>query len=139
MNEMDRAYDLMKEYDSLPHHYGDYVLYQAESHMIEHIGMNEGVTITKLAEELGKTRSACCQMVRKLRNKKWVEQIRNERNNREYNLYLTGKESVFLRIMRNLIFGAIRGILRGLRNSDMKIWKNTWRFRKRLINHFRRM
>ena len=90
MNEMDRAYDLMKEYDSLPHHYGDYVLYQAESHMIEHIGMNEGVTITKLAEELGKTRSACCQMVRKLRNKKWVEQIRNERNNREYNLYLTG-------------------------------------------------
>lgn len=89
MNEVDRAYELMKEYDALPHQYGNYILYQAESHMIEHIGMNEGVTITKLAEKMGKTRSACCQMVRKLRDKEWVRQVRNEKNNREYNLYLT--------------------------------------------------
>ncbi len=89
MDEMDRAYDLMEEYDSLPHQYGDYTLYQAESHMIESIGRNAGITITRLAEKSGKTRSACCQMVKKLRDKKWVEQRRNEKNNREYNLYLT--------------------------------------------------
>lgn len=89
MDEMDRAYDLMEEYDSLPHHYGDYVLYQAESHLIEYIGTHAGITITKLSEEFGKTRSACSQMVKKLRDKKWVEQVRNEKNNREYNLYLT--------------------------------------------------
>lgn len=98
MDEMDRAYDLMEEYDSLPHQYGDYVLYQAESHMIESIGMHAGITITRLAEESGKTRSACCQMVKKLRDKKWVEQIRNEKNNREYNLYLTEEGE---RILKN--------------------------------------
>ena len=29
----DEAYDLMAEYDSLPHRYGDNVLYQAEGHL----------------------------------------------------------------------------------------------------------
>lgn len=89
MDEIDRTYDLMTEYDSMPHQYGEYNLYQAESHLIEYIGEHEGVTITVLAEKFGKTRSACSQMVKKLRDKKWVEQIRNEKNNREYNLYLT--------------------------------------------------
>lgn len=89
MDEMDIAYDLMEEYDSLPHQYGRYILYQAESHMIEYIGYHAGVTITILAKESGKTRSACSQMVKKLRDKHWVEQVRNEKNNREYNLYLT--------------------------------------------------
>ena len=89
MDEIDRTYDLMSEYDSLPHQYGKYNLYQVESHLIEYIGNHEGVTITVLAEVFKKTRSACSQMVKKLRDKKWVEQIRNPENNREYNLYLT--------------------------------------------------
>ena len=29
----DEAYDLMCEYDSLPHHYGENILYQAEGHI----------------------------------------------------------------------------------------------------------
>ena len=89
MKEMDKAYDLMVEYDSLPHNYGNYVLYQVESHMIDCIGRNAGITITKLADDFGKTRSACSQMVKKLRDKGWVEQVRNKENNRVYNLFLT--------------------------------------------------
>ena len=49
MQEMDTAYDLMVEYDSLPHKYGQNILYQAESHMIGYIGEHEGVTITELS------------------------------------------------------------------------------------------
>ena len=55
----DEAYDLMYEYDSLPHRYGAHILYQSEAHIIE------------------------------LRAKGWVEQVRNAENNRIYNLYLT--------------------------------------------------
>ena len=89
MEELDKTYDLMTLYDSLPHQYGDYNLYQVESHIIECIGNNEGVTISILAEKFGKTKSACSQMVKKLRDKNWVIQVRNEKNNREYKLYLT--------------------------------------------------
>ena len=31
----DTAYDLMNEYDSLPHYYGSVVLYQAEAYIVE--------------------------------------------------------------------------------------------------------
>ena len=33
--------------------------------------------------------SACSQLIRKLRKKDWIEQIRNPENNREYQLFLT--------------------------------------------------
>ena len=34
----DEAYDLMYEYDSLPHRYGAHILYQSEAHIIDLIG-----------------------------------------------------------------------------------------------------
>jgi len=94
MDAMDQAYELMNEYDSMPHKYGDYLLYQSESHLIQYIGKNHGITITELSKVFKKTRSACSQLVRRLRAKGWVAQIRNVDNNREYNLHLTkeGKE-----------------------------------------------
>lgn len=88
--EMDRAYDLMFEYDSMPHRYGDDTLYQMEAHTIQEIGRRPGITVTDLAARMGKTPSACSQQVRKLRDKGWVSQTRNTANNREYNLKLTG-------------------------------------------------
>ena len=83
------AYDLMCEYDALPHHYGPNTLYQAEGHIIDLIAVYPGITITDLANILKKTPSSCSQIVRKLRQKGFVEQIRNETNNRQYNLELT--------------------------------------------------
>lgn len=86
----DAAYDLMCEYDSLPHHYGENILYQAEGHIIDLIAAYPGITITDLGNILKKTPSACSQIVRKLKAKGWVEQTRNKENNRQYNLELTG-------------------------------------------------
>lgn len=85
----DAAYDLMSEYDSLPHYYGSVALYQAEAYIVNLIGQHPGITVTRLAEILNKTTSACSQIVRKLRAKGFVEQIRNPGNNRLYNLELT--------------------------------------------------
>lgn len=85
----DTAYDLMYEYDQLPHPYGDHVLYQAEAHVISLIATQPNITITDISNILRKTPSACSQIVRKLRAKGWVEQQRNEENNRVYNLRLT--------------------------------------------------
>ena len=89
MEAVDDGYDLMAEYDSLPHRYGDVVLYQAESKVIQYIGRHKSVTLTEIANANGKTPSAYSQIIRKLRQKGWVKQVRNEHNNREYNLFLT--------------------------------------------------
>lgn len=85
----DEAYALMFEYDSLPHRYGDNTLYQAEAHIVDLIGEHPDITITELAVILSKSPSACSQIVRKLRAKGWVLQIRNQENNRQFNLRLT--------------------------------------------------
>ena len=85
----DEAFDLMQEYDSLPHHYGEYVLYQAEAYIVNWIGRSPDITITELAEHLKKTPSACSQIVRKLVDKGLVIQERNLQNKRIYNLRLT--------------------------------------------------
>lgn len=85
----DEAYDLMYEYDSLPHQYGENTLYQSEAHIIDLIGEHPEITVTELAAVLKKTPSACSQLVRKLRAKGWVTQVRNEANNRIFNLHLT--------------------------------------------------
>ena len=85
----DEAYDLMCEYDSLPHQYGANTLYQSEAQIIDLIGDRPEITVTELSAILKKTPSACSQIVRKLRAKGWVEQVRNAENNRIFNLYLT--------------------------------------------------
>lgn len=85
----DEAYALMAEYDSLPHYYGDDVLYQAEAYIIRHIGLAPGITTTELAAKLKKTPSACSQIVKKLVDKNLVLQERNAQNRRLYNLRLT--------------------------------------------------
>lgn len=92
----DEAYDLMCEYDSLPHHYGENILYQAEAHIIDLVAEYPDITITDLANILRKTPSACSQIVRKLKAKGWVEQERNPENNRQVKLRLTeGGEKVY--------------------------------------------
>ena len=83
------AYDLMCEYDAMPHRYGECMLYQAEAHMIDLIALYPDITVTDLANIMRKTPSACSQTVRKLREKGLVEQLRNTANNRQYKLRLT--------------------------------------------------
>lgn len=87
--EQDTAFELMTEYDSLPHHYGEDILYQAEAYVVHEIGKNPNTTTTELASMLNKTTSACSQIVKKLVAKGLVEQTRNADNKRIYNLNLT--------------------------------------------------
>lgn len=100
----DEAYELMAEYDSLPHTYGSVVLYQAEALVVNLIGEHSDITITELGSILRKTASACSQIVRKLKSKGLVEQVRNESNNRQLNLRLTdaGKQIYLDRLSLNL-------------------------------------
>lgn len=113
----DIAYELMAEYDSLPHRYGDNTLYQAEAHLIDLIAQHPDITITDLASILHKTPSACSQIVRKLRNKGWVEQLRNQENNRQLMLRLTpaGQQvyqdhAAFDRYCQSLTFRKLEGV-----------------------------
>lgn len=89
LDALDEGCRLMEVYDAMPHRYGGETLYQAESHTIALIGRSPGITVTDLAARLQKTPSACSQMVRRLREKGWVTQAKNARNNREQNLGLT--------------------------------------------------
>ena len=88
-DEQNIAYSLMVEYDSLPHQYGQHILFQAEGYVINCIASYPGITVTELAGILKKTPSACSQIVRKLCDKGLVEQKRNLKNKRSYNLCLT--------------------------------------------------
>lgn len=88
-NSQDQAYDLMYEYDELPHRYGEYILYQAEAHIVDLIAVNPDITITDLAKIVRKSPSACSQTVRKLREKGLVNQERNSLNNRQFKLRLS--------------------------------------------------
>ena len=78
----DEAYDLMYEYDSLPHRYGAHILYQSEAHIIDLIGEHPEITVTEPGRHSEKDSQRCSQIVRKLRAKGWVEQVRNAENNR---------------------------------------------------------
>lgn len=89
IDQLDEGCRLINEYDAIPHDYGTATLYQAESQMIHLVGEYPGITAVEIASMLKKTPSACSQLIRKLRKKEWMEQVRNEENNREYRLYLT--------------------------------------------------
>lgn len=89
LDEFDQGCGLTEEYDALLHDYHGTILFQAESQIIKAIGNHPGITGSELSKLFHKTTSATSQLIRKLKQKGWVLQKRNVRNNREYNLYLT--------------------------------------------------
>ena len=89
IDEFDQGCDLTEEYDALLHNYNGTILFQAESQMIKMIGNHPGITASEISKSFGKTGSASSQLIRKLKEKGWVRQERNQENNRLYNLYLT--------------------------------------------------
>lgn len=98
--ELLRQFDLgckyVNEYNTLLHDYNGVILYQAESQFINALGKNPGITITELAAFFDKTPSACSQLMRRLKNKGWLYQKRNNENNREFKLFLTEEgEQIF--------------------------------------------
>ncbi|WP_341457074.1 hypothetical protein, partial [Lactonifactor longoviformis] len=91
LDTFDEGYDYAYEYDSMLHDYNGFILYQAESQFIRKVGDEPGITITELSVFFDKTKSACSQLMYRMKKKNLLKQVRNEHNNREYNLYLTDK------------------------------------------------
>jgi DNA-binding MarR family transcriptional regulator len=92
MEQIDEAYDLMSDYDAIPHNYGgDEYLYQSESQIIHVVGEHPGITARELSDLIRKTPSFCSQNIKKLRAKGYIEQTKNKYNAREYLLQLTEK------------------------------------------------
>ena len=89
IDSFDDGCDLTNEYDAMLHNYNGVIMFQAESQLIKMIGNNPGITASELAQRSKKTNSACSQLIRKLKQKGWVIQKRNESNNRMWNLFLT--------------------------------------------------
>lgn len=89
MQEIIRSSKLLNEYDSLPHPYGKYILYQKEAHIISMIGDNPGITAKELALKFDTSESACSQMIKKLVNKDWISRSMDAKNKRIYHLSLT--------------------------------------------------
>lgn len=89
LDEIDISYKLIYEYDQIPLMYGGMLFYQQETHTIQQIGKNPGITVSEIAENTGKTTSACSQIIKKLRERNAVIQKRNMSNCRQYNLELT--------------------------------------------------
>ncbi len=89
IEELDRSVYLIDEYDKLLHDYNGEVMFQAESQMIKMIGDFPGITASQISKKIGKSTSSSSQIIRKLKQKAWVRQTRNELNSREYNLSLT--------------------------------------------------
>lgn len=89
LEELDHSVYLIDEYDKLLHDYNGEVMFQAESQMIKTIGDFPGITASQISKKFGKSTSSSSQIIRKLKNKGWVRQTRNELNSREYNLFLT--------------------------------------------------
>lgn len=67
------------------------LLSSSEIHMIMVIGKSPGLNVTSLSEELGITKSAVSQMVRRLGQKNLVERSHLPDNEKEIRLFLTPK------------------------------------------------
>lgn len=115
----------VNEYNSLLHDYNGIILYQAESQFIRKIGDSPGITITELSEYFEKTKSACSQLMYRMKKKDLLTQKRNKNNNREYNLYLTKKGEVlyeFHKIFETGCYQRTAKMLESFSDEELEIY-----------------
>lgn len=89
VDEIFEASNLIQEYDYQCHDYNGIRLYRVESMVIRLIGSNPGISAAECARKMNRTLSASSQLIKKLKKKQLVIQVKNESNNRINNLYLT--------------------------------------------------
>lgn len=86
---------LINTYESIPRNYGtDDELYMVEVHTLDMIGSNQRITISEIAMETDRTKSAVSQNVDKLIKKDLLIKHRNPNNSREMILELTEKGEI---------------------------------------------
>jgi DNA-binding MarR family transcriptional regulator len=83
---LNKAYALEKKPVDIGH---GVLLYPSEFHLIETVGKNPAENLTSIASQLGVTKGAISQMVKKLEKKGLVEKVRISGNKKEIMLELT--------------------------------------------------
>ncbi len=87
-----RTMKLERELEQKPRDYGTgEKLYSSEIHMIEAIGVSDGLSVTDVADYFGITKGAVSQTLKKLENKELVKKERDPANSSRYILGLTTK------------------------------------------------
>ncbi len=76
---------------------GKHRLFPAEIHTIVDIGLNDGISLTQLAEKLGISKPTLSERIRKLIAKGYVVKVKNPADQKAMQLYLTpeGKEAAY--------------------------------------------
>lgn len=125
IDALDEGVTAITEYDGLLHDYNGVILYQAESQIIKVVGNQPGITASELAKIFNKTSSACSQLIRKLKKKGWLQQKRNENNNREYNLTLTKEGKIIYKHhqeFEDACYERTFSMLKGISIEDMRAY-----------------
>ena len=90
-----RIINKMMAFEKNPRDFGSgNLLSNSEIHMIMVIGKNPGLNVTSLSLELGITKSAVSQMIRKLVQKKLVDRTQLPDNDKEIRLSLTPRGKI---------------------------------------------
>ena len=109
-----RAYRLINIYNSTlkkPRTYsGGLVLYPAQSHMIEIIGEDEGITATEIAAEFMITKGAVSQIISFLEQKELIVKKPSEKSGRATGLFLSDSGRAVLNEHRELHSEMLREI-----------------------------
>ncbi len=85
-------------YEKTPRAYGtEDVMYMEECHTLEMIGNNPNITISDIARNTGKTKSASSQLIDRLVKKGFLLKEGHPSNNRSYKLKLTEKGNLVFR------------------------------------------
>lgn len=90
INSFERVMNKYIESEKKPKSYGtEYLLYRSEVHMIDAIGSNNNINVTKLAQILGITKGAVSKKIDKLIEKNFIEKEFLKGNEKEIRLKLT--------------------------------------------------
>jgi len=124
---VDLLYDFSRNvhtYDATARQYGtEDMLYMVEAHTVRMIGREPKITITEIANQTRKTKSAVSQMIDKLSGKGILEKIKDPEDNRRMILKLTDKGKIIYEFHEALDKENYKKVLdkmEGVNVSDMK-------------------
>lgn len=123
-----RLINLYNAKSKKPHTFSDgLVLYPAQSHMIEIIGDNEGITLTQIADEYMITKGAVSQITKSLDEKALIIKKPSEKGGRTTELYLSDAGKRVLaehREMHRIMTEQVSELAKKLTPETMEILEN---------------
>ncbi|MBN2526468.1 MAG: MarR family transcriptional regulator [Deltaproteobacteria bacterium] len=113
------------ELEKAPHEYGTGILMQhAEMYLVEILGQNEGMSVTRIAGIMQITKGAVSQTLKKLESKKLVQKFPDPVNASRTLLYLSSEGKRVLRahqVWHRKVDGGFNEYLESLKGNDVLI------------------